>query len=181
MGTKRLRAVRESLAGRLGRVEPAPADRGFAPSSVPADASIGELLAVDDEYRRLAKQGQLPRIAPRRFNPTREAWLPVLHTQRGERHYTALYSNTMRAHEMGTTRDWVVIYRDDPTGDGHWTVITATYGRLAGRRVVCGLESECSAHYGLDAPRPVKTNPTPLFDQLELEESSDPPARDGDR
>ncbi len=135
MGRKRITAVRESLAGRFRRTAPPPA----SPAQVVApDAPISELLDADSEYRRLAGQGKLPRIAPRRFNPTREAWLPVLHTQRQGRHYTVLYSNTARAHELGTTHDWVVIYRDDDSNHGQWTVITANYGKLRGRRIVRG-------------------------------------------
>jgi putative hydrolase len=65
----------------------------------------------------------------------------------GERHFTALYSNTARAHQLGTARDWVVIYRDDDGGLGQWTVITATTGGLRGRRVVRGREEECARHY----------------------------------
>jgi putative hydrolase len=89
----------------------------------------------------------LPRIAPRRFNPTGQAWLPILHTQRSDRHYTVLFSNTARAHELGTTKEWVVIYRDDAKGDGQWTVITARLGKLRGRRIVRGREAECEAYY----------------------------------
>jgi putative hydrolase len=102
---------------------------------------------VDREYREKAKRGKLPRVAPRRFNPTNEAWLPILHTERSGRHYTALYSNTSRAHELGTTKDWVVIYRDDPRGDGSWTVVTGRFGKLGGRRVVRGREADCSAYH----------------------------------
>jgi putative hydrolase len=82
------------------------------------------------------------------LNPTGEARLPVLHTQRGERHYTALYSNTARAHELSMTHDWVVVYRDDRNGHGQWTVVTARYGPLRSRRVVRGLEAECATHHG---------------------------------
>jgi hypothetical protein len=60
-----------------------------------------------------------------------------------------LYSNTARAHELGTNRDWVVIYRDDSASDGQWTVITAGLGKLKGKRVVRGREAECLAHYGI--------------------------------
>ena len=143
MGEKRLQAVREALAGRFR--SSAAADR--PPLQLPADTSIpvSELLDIDREYRQAAKRGGLPRIAPRKFNPTMEAWLPVLHTHRGQRHYTAMFSNSARAHEMGATRDWVVIYRDDPDGDGRWTVITAAFGPLAGQRVVAGRETECAA------------------------------------
>lgn len=145
MGRKRLRAVRESLAGRFRRRLPVPASTIQRP---PAEQPpLAELLEVDEEYRRKADLDRLPRIAPRRFNPTGAAWLPILHTQRGDRHYTALYSNTARAHELGTIRDWVVIHRDDHDGDGQWTVITARFGNLKGRRIVRGREIECEAFY----------------------------------
>jgi hypothetical protein len=145
MGAKRIRAVRESLAGRfqrLGKRQPT-----FEQVEVNREVPVAELLRLDYEYRKLAKRGQLPRIAPRRFNPTREAWLPVWHPVEDDRHYTILCSNTARAHEMGTTHDWVVIYRDDDADHGRWTVITANYGRLRGRRIVRGREDECAAHY----------------------------------
>ena len=51
----------------------------------------------------------LKKIAPRRFNPEGENWLPILHTARDGRHYTALFSNTAHAHEL-TKRDWVVLF-----------------------------------------------------------------------
>ena len=104
--------------------------------------SVADLLDVDREYRERSKAGTLRRIAPQRFNPTGEAWLPVLHTRRGAAEYTALYSNTARAHQLGTTRDWVVIYRDDGDNSGQWTVVTASTGELRGKRVVRGREQE---------------------------------------
>jgi len=52
-------------------------------------------------YRKAA-DGSLRTIAPKRFNPSGEAWLPVPHAQRGEWHFTALYSNTARAHPLGS-------------------------------------------------------------------------------
>ena len=145
MGRKRIRAVRESLAGRFRRGPPVfqPARRA-APADQP---SVAELLDIDRQYRRQAEAGRLPRIAPRRFNPTGEAWLPILHTERGERHYTVLYSNTARAHELGTIREWVIIYRDDQDGDGRWTVITSRFGKLRGRRAVRGREAQCAQYY----------------------------------
>jgi DNA polymerase (family X) len=146
MGRKRIRAVRESLAGRFRR---RPRVTESASRESQADQpSVGELLDVDAEYRRKAEAGKLARIAPRRFNPTGQAWLPVLHAKRDSRRYTALYSNTARAHELGTIRDWVVIYRDDDGGHGQWTVVTARFGALAGRRVVRGRELACVQHYG---------------------------------
>jgi putative hydrolase len=145
MGRKRIRAVCESLAGRFRRHPRIP--ETHRPLALSAPPSVAELLDIDAEYRQKVRAGALPRIAPRRFNPTGEAWLPVLHTERGARHYTALYSNTARAHELGTTHDWVVIYRDDRGGDGQWTVVTSQYGELRHRRIVRGREDECLAFY----------------------------------
>jgi putative hydrolase len=140
LGRGRVRAVRESLAGRFRR-PPARVQSRQARDEPP----LAELLSIDEEYRAKAGRGDIALIAPKRFNPTGEAWLPVLHTRRGDRHYTALYSNTARAHELGTTRDWVVVYRDDPGGDGQWTIVTARLGKLRGRRIVRGREVECKA------------------------------------
>ena len=154
MGRKRICAVRESLAGRFQRRRvQAEVPRG---PDVNRQVGVEELLDVDDEYLCLAEQQKFPRIAPRRFNPTGEAWLPVLHTQRSDRHYTAIFSNTARAHEMGTTHDWVVIYRDDDRNDGRWTVITANYGKLRGRRIIRGREDECATFYSKNAEAPPK-------------------------
>lgn len=90
--------------------------------------------------------GSLPKIEPRRFNPSGEAWLPILHTERGEWRFTALFSNTARAHELGRTRDWVVIYFHLDSGpEGQRTVVTETRGRLKGHRVVRGREADCIA------------------------------------
>ncbi len=134
MGAKRVQAVRETLAGRFHHAVEPPLPP--APTEQP---SVEELLGVDREYRKLAHRGQLPKIAPIHFNPTHEAWLPILHTVRADRHYTALFSNTAHAHEAGAIRDWVVIYRDD-AHSGCWTVITAGYGKRHGQRIVRGRE-----------------------------------------
>jgi hypothetical protein len=109
---------------------------------------VALLLDVDRQYRRAAAAGRLPRIAPRRFNPSGEAWLPILHTEREAWQLTALFSNTARAHELGATRDWVVVYfHTDTRGEGQRTVVTEARGVLAGRRIVRGREDECRAHY----------------------------------
>lgn len=105
--------------------------------------SVEELLDVDREYREKAAAGELPLIAPERFNPTGDRWLPVLHTRRGARRYTALYSNTERAHRLGRSRDWVVLYTRDATGERQYTVVTSTHGVMRGHRVVAGHEREC--------------------------------------
>jgi hypothetical protein len=109
---------------------------------------VGELLNVDEEYRKGAASGSLPRITPRRFNPEKEKWLPILHTRREGRYYTAVFSNTARAHALGRTRDWVVLfYHEDDTSEGQATVVTEYHGALAGRRVVRGREAETIEHY----------------------------------
>lgn len=139
-GRRRVRGVIEGLRGRLGR-------RGRSHGTVRTRGAVEDLLAIDREYREKAGAGTLRLIAPRRFNPGRRAWLPVLHTERGGRHYTALFSNTARAHELGRTGDWVVIYEDDGNREHQATVVTESRGALAGKRVVRGREEECRAYY----------------------------------
>ena len=134
-GPKRLEGVRAALERRLRRV------RTTRPPSDPPP--VEELLDVDAEYRRKASAGELPTIAPRRMNPSAEAWLPVLHTSRDGRSYTALFSNTPLAHRLGRTDDWVVIYPEDGASERPYTVVTERRGSLAGRRVVRGREAEC--------------------------------------
>jgi len=109
--------------------------------------AVEERLDVDREYREQAAVGKRRRIAPRRFNPSGEVWLPVLHTQRGERHYTALCSNTARAHQMGKTRDWVILDYDDGSGEQQCTVITSQQGPLKGKRIVRGREAAWAPYY----------------------------------
>lgn len=142
LGPRRAAQIRASLASMLGRrVARAPRSSESAPG-------IAMLLEVDREYRDKAAAGKLRTIAPKRFNPRGEAWLPVLHATRGDWHFTALFSNTARAHELGRTHDWVVIYYyDGEHVEAQCTVVTETRGALAGRRVVRGREEECRAHY----------------------------------
>jgi hypothetical protein len=147
LGPKRLRAVRDSLAGRLRR-RPRPAALRAAD-----EPPVEELLNVDREYREKAAGQRLHLLAPRRFNPRHEAWLPVLHTRRGGRQYSALYSNTALAHRQKATRDWVVIYRDDDGGRQQWTAVTAPSGALRGRRVIRGREGECARYYARQPDR----------------------------
>lgn len=140
-GANRLAGIRDSLAHRLGRVRRPP------PTIEPIEPPVAELLGVDAEYRREAAAGTLKKISPRRFNPSGDAWLPVLHTTRGPRHYTALFSNTARAHEQHKTGDWVVLYHDGRDGERQRTVITFKFGRLEGLGIVRGREVECETHY----------------------------------
>lgn len=142
VGPRRAAAIRSSLQSMLARGRRRGAD---AAARTPA---VELVLDVDREYRAQAEAGTLPTIAPRRFNPSGEAWLSVLHTTRDGWHFTALYSNTAQAHQLSRTRDWVVIYfYDDQHDEGQHTVVTETHGPLAGRRVVRGREVECRGYY----------------------------------
>jgi hypothetical protein len=165
-GTRRAAAIRAAVSQMLDRARAlrrrqAAAAGGSASAGASADErhappqpEVQELLEVDRAYREGAEAGKLPKIAPRRFNPGGQAWLPVLHQRRGDWAYTALFSNTARAHELQRVRDWVVIYAED---HGHherqYTVVSAMHGPLAGRRVVRGREDECRAWYAQATPK----------------------------
>ena len=141
IGTRRLALLRAALNQTLSRIRPV--------RTLPhAEPTVDMLLGVDKEYRAKAEAGALRRIAPSRFNPSGEAWLPILHAERDGWHFTALFSNTARAHDLDKTRDWVVLYfHADGGGEAQRTVVTETRGALAGQRVVRGRERECSALY----------------------------------
>ncbi len=141
IGKRRLAMLRASLAERLGQRRIRQPLGGRLPP-------VAMLLNVDREYREKAARGALRTIAPKRFNPTGEAWLPVLHTERDDWSFTVLFSNTRRAHELQKTRDWVVVYfHTDSQPEGQCTIVTERTGPLAGRRVVRGREAECRRHY----------------------------------
>lgn len=145
LGARRVAAIRAALKERLGRRRIKVA-RQIAPA-------IGDVLDVDREYREKSAAGALRKIAPKRFNPNHEAWLPVLHTRRGEWEFTALFSNTQKAHELGKTNDWVVIYfQTGSSPEAQCTVVTETRSALAGQRVVRGREGETAAYYAEQNP-----------------------------
>ena len=126
-------ALRQAIGGLL---------HGRHDASATDEPSVEMLLSVDLEYR--SRSDRLPLITPRRFNPEGRAWLPVLHTQRPGWHFTALYSNTARAHELARVKDWVVVYADDGKHpEWTYTVVTARTGPLTGHRVVRGRDDEC--------------------------------------
>jgi putative hydrolase len=112
------------------------------------EPSVQLILQVDQQYRQKAKAAELPMIAPKRFNPEGKAWLPVMHVTKQGWHFTALFSNTARAHQLNRTDDWVVIYfYDDQHHESQHTVVTETHGALSGQRVVRGRETECHEYY----------------------------------
>ena len=142
VGERRAQAICDSVSAILDRRRSA----RRRPSPVPAseEPPIEVLLDIDQEYRGKAAAGKLPRIAPKRFNPSGEAWLPVMHANRGGWHFTVMYSNTARAHDLHKTHDWVVIYfYDDDHAERQHTVVTETRGSLEGLRVVRGREADC--------------------------------------
>lgn len=137
VGPRRAQGIREHLELRLGprrhQVERRP--------------EVAVLLAIDAEYRERADRGEFHLIAPRRFNPDGHAWLPVWHAEREGWSFTAMFSNTGRAHQLGTTRDWVVIFYEHADLHDQATVVTERRGELVGKRVVRGREDECRRCY----------------------------------
>ena len=74
--------------------------------------------------------------------------MPILHTTKADWHFTAIYSNTERAHKLDKVFDWVVIYfYDSHHQEGQHTVVTETHGNNTGQRVVRGREYECRVYY----------------------------------
>lgn len=143
VGPKRLAGLMIALRERLGPPQP--------PANEPA---LADLLAVDAEYRSASED--LPRLAPRRYNPEGERWLGIHQTEREGWKLKALYSNTALAHRLERTHDWVVIYYEKGELRGQRTVVTETRGDLSGRRVVRGRERECRELYGV---RPMSSEP----------------------
>lgn len=154
VGIRRAEAIRVALQSMLGR------RFRSQPSASTPRPPVAMLLDVDLEYRTKAEANRLPKITPSRFNPEHKAWLSVLHTTRNDWHFSALYSNTARAHQLHRTDDWVVIFHYD---DAHHeesqnTVVTETHGRLTGRRVVRGRENECLAYYAVEKREPAEVD-----------------------
>jgi DNA polymerase (family 10) len=147
LGAERVQGIRDALAGMLARssrrrlrqrLRSTGRDSGASP-----EPPVNLILDIDAEYRDQAAAGRLRTIAPRRFNPEGESWLPIMEAARDGWQFTALHSNTARAHELGKTRDWVVVYYKRESGpEGQCTVITAGAGPLAGHRIVAGRERE---------------------------------------
>lgn len=165
-GVRRLAAVRGVLAGMLGRrARPVTIRR----------PPVELLLDIDRSYREAAAAGTLRRIAPRRFNPRKEAWLPILHVERDGWIFTAMFSNTELAHRLGRTADWVVIYFHEPNGsEQQCTVVTEHRGALRGHRIVRGREAECAR---LGAVEPAQRPGVKPATRPSLQEQVPPPHR----
>lgn len=145
VGPGRAAMIRGSLDAMLRRQRP------IRRRDASDEPSVALLLDIDREYREQAAADRLTKIAPRRFNPEHRAWLPILHTGRDGWEFTALYSNTARAHSLARVGDWVVLYyHHDSQPERQCTVVTERNGPLAGHRVVRGRELACLEHYGVE-------------------------------
>jgi hypothetical protein len=130
IGLRRVQMLRAALAEMLSRRLRA---RPIRPVEEP---SVELILGIDREYREKAESGRLNTI---------------LHSQKNEWHFTALYSDTARAHQLQRTHDWVVVYfYDDDHREGQRTVVTEARGPLSGKRVVRGREMECRDYYMME-------------------------------
>lgn len=139
IGPRRVRSIQNSLESILARRRPIQTGQSQPPP-------IAAILEVDRTYRSAARRGALATIVPKRFNPTGESRIPILHTEVGPWRFTALYSNTANAHRFGRTQDWVVIFfEQDGSAEGQCTVVTEHHGPLAGLRVVRGYEAATAA------------------------------------
>ncbi len=151
VGPRRAAAIRNSVTAMLNRSRRRRPEATQLPVNEPP---VGMLLAVDTDYRERATAGRLELIAPRRFNPSGEKWLPIMHETLDGWHFTALYSNTAHAHELDRVFDWVVIYfHEDAQPEHQRTVVTETKGPLRGQRVVRGREPECDDWYATHQQR----------------------------
>ncbi len=120
IGPRKAASIRASLDAMLAH------RRRQSPSDY-IEPSVQELLSVDKTYRRRAQEGTLRKISPRRFNPEGKAWLPILHLDKDDWNFTALFSNTALAHRLERTDDWVVIYFAHAGGREHTrTVVRRT-------------------------------------------------------
>lgn len=151
-GERRVRGIRNTLAAMLSRSGRRRARRLRLLETHEKDIevhqpSVGLILKIDDQYRAKAAKGELKTIAPRRFNVEKKAWLPILHIDDDGWLFTAMYSNSARAHELGKTRDWVIIYYERDGDENQCTVVTERSGVLKGWRVIRGRELECLTYY----------------------------------
>lgn len=156
-GPGRVAAVRHTLAEML-RHSAQPHQQSGATGDGEVQPDVAVLLEVDAEYRRRVEAGELPKLAPRRFNPKHEAWLPIMRIERAGWSMTVLFSNTARAHELSKTHDWVVIYYQKDGPEAQCTVVTEIRGPLKGKRVIRGREGECGQFYSTGGQRQPRGN-----------------------
>ncbi len=148
VGSEKAEGIRTALSGMLSRSSQRRMKQRVNESGEQdGEPSVELLLDIDKTYRRKAEQGKLRKIAPKRFNPEGEQWLPLMKTKRDRWQFTALFSNTARAHERDKTHDWVVIYYEKEGRQRQCTVVTSERGRLKGKRIIRGRERQCRQYY----------------------------------
>lgn len=143
LGSKRVLAVKNALESLFRR------RRFQAHAASDPEPAVETLLEVDRLYRERENANKLKMIAPKRFNPEQNAWLPIMHLELDEWIFTALFSNTARAHKLGKTHDWVVLFFEnvDDHHHGQASVVTEYRGKLKRKRVVRGREEQCLECY----------------------------------
>ncbi len=152
LGRRKIQGIKDALSGILSRSSRRRARRlrwleHEMKELTHHQPGVGLVLEVDREYREKAARGTLRKIAPRRFNPSGEQWLPIYHTEKNGWSFSALFSNSPLAHKLGRIRDWVIVYYESDGEEDQCTVVTEWQGQLAGRRVIRGRESECAEYY----------------------------------
>lgn len=152
LGRRKIQGIKDALSGILSRSSRRRARRLRWLEHEMRELSVYEpgielLLEVDRDYREKAVRGSLRKIAPKRFNPSGEKWLPIYHTDKGGWSFSALFSNSPLAHKLGRIMDWVIVYYERDGDENQCTVVTEWQGQLRGRRVIRGRESECLEHY----------------------------------
>ena len=150
-GHDRIQMVKAALNARLGQSsqqrikarrwqQEKPVQKEQPQPGLETEPSIELLLEIDEQYRYLAKAGQLKMVTPRRFNPEGKRWLPVMKLKKAGWVFNALFSNTARSHELNKTHDWVVVsyHRDGANSrqTGQCTIVTETRGEQRGERRV---------------------------------------------
>lgn len=153
-----MNAKPKPLKGQIGRYIPLTGHRK-AVAGKAGEPTVATYLALDAEYRKKAESGTIPKIAPKRLNPSGEAWLPIMRTRRWDYTVTVVFSNTKMAHQLKKTNDWVVIYFKNDKRELQATVLTEfkpDIPELVGKRVVRGMEKDCLNYYSdgaIDAKR----------------------------
>ena len=69
------------------------------------------------------------------------------------RHFQNSHHRFSRPTRLEKTNDWVVLHCDDGPREHQWTIITAGFGPLRGRRIVRGREDECSALFSMTSEK----------------------------
>jgi DNA polymerase (family 10) len=156
LGRRKIEGIRDSLSSILSRSSRRRARRLRWLEHEMRELNLHKpgielILEADREYREKAARGELKKISPKRFNPLGEKWLPIYHTEKEGWSFTVLYSNSPLAHKLGRMRDWVIVYYEKDGEEDQCTVVTEWQGRLAGRRVIRGRETECMDYYGRHA------------------------------